>query len=170
MAKVSLASLKALVVFKWKPTVDQVKNWMDSFRHKDDAIAISEVTNLQTTLNTLSAGIIGQTPYKRVTADYAVQLNDSVIAVGHEPLLGESPGLIAVFEITLPDPATCANKEFCIKRYRNTTTEILTVFTAAGKLQLPTTGQMADDYNIPDWGGGAAYQRWKSNGTNYEAI
>lgn len=44
-------TLLGWVVKGWKPTVDQVKAWMNSYRHIDDAIPMSAVENLEQTLN-----------------------------------------------------------------------------------------------------------------------
>jgi len=44
-------TLLGWVVKGWKPTVEQVKAWMNSYRHIDDAIPMSAVENLEQTLN-----------------------------------------------------------------------------------------------------------------------
>lgn len=168
MAVEQLAVLKARVVFKWIPTVTQVKNWLDSFRHKDDAIAISEVTNLQNIINTLSAGINGLQPIKRVVVDYNVELGDSVICVGYDPLT-ESPGLIPYTNIILPDPSLVTDKEITVKRYCQANNGIITVIPASGKIQDPYTGSFENDYALPGWGY-IPIQKWKSDGVNYQAI
>lgn len=51
MAKQNLNTLKSWAVRGWKPMANQVKDWFDSFVHKDDEIPIQKVTGLAQTLN-----------------------------------------------------------------------------------------------------------------------
>lgn len=54
MSKQSVATLKTWFETGDKPTQAQFWDWLDSFVHKDDSIAQSQVTGLVTTLNSLA--------------------------------------------------------------------------------------------------------------------
>ncbi|MBV6442765.1 MAG: hypothetical protein EPGJADBJ_04489 [Saprospiraceae bacterium] len=54
MAKQSVATLKGWFETGDKPTQQQFWDWLDSFIHKDDAIAQSQITGLVTSLNSLA--------------------------------------------------------------------------------------------------------------------
>lgn len=54
MAIQSLNILKSWVVARWKPTVVQVKDWMDSFWHKQDTIPMASVGGLTNALTGLA--------------------------------------------------------------------------------------------------------------------
>ncbi len=63
MAIIDLNTIKSFFKTGLKPTQNQFWNTWDSFRHKSEAIGISEVTNLQTQLNTLfQMGEVGVIP------------------------------------------------------------------------------------------------------------
>lgn len=54
MPKQSISQLKQWFETADQPTQEQFWDWLDSFVHKDDNIAISKVTNLQIILNELA--------------------------------------------------------------------------------------------------------------------
>lgn len=56
MAKVSVNTIKNWFQTGLKPTQSQFWDWLDSFRHKDDAVTIAEVTGLQAQLDALAGG------------------------------------------------------------------------------------------------------------------
>lgn len=56
MAIQTLATLKGWAIRGWKPLAQQIKDWMDSFWHKNDQLPISSVAGLQEALALLSAG------------------------------------------------------------------------------------------------------------------
>jgi hypothetical protein len=53
MAIITRATLSGYVVRKWKPLVQQVRDWMDSYWHKEDMIPIAAVEGLEAFLNNL---------------------------------------------------------------------------------------------------------------------
>lgn len=53
MAKQSKNTLYGWAVRGWKPLAQQVRDWYDSFWHKDDAIPIANIDGLAELLNTL---------------------------------------------------------------------------------------------------------------------
>ncbi len=54
MAKTALDTLKSWFETGDRPTQTQFWNWLDSFVHKDDTIAQSQITGLSTSLSTLA--------------------------------------------------------------------------------------------------------------------
>ena len=53
MAKRDKNTLYSWAIPKWKPLAVQIKDWFDSYWHKDDGIPIISVTGLQDVLNNL---------------------------------------------------------------------------------------------------------------------
>lgn len=51
--KIAKETLLGYVVKYWKPTVQQVKDWMDSFWHKDEMIPVAKIDGLQEIINAL---------------------------------------------------------------------------------------------------------------------
>jgi hypothetical protein len=53
MAKQSVNTLKGWAIRGWKPLAQQIKDWFDSFWHKDELIPIGSIDGLQDILNSL---------------------------------------------------------------------------------------------------------------------
>lgn len=53
MAKRDKNTLYGWAIPRWKPLAVQIKDWFDSYWHKDDGIPVASVTGLQNILNNL---------------------------------------------------------------------------------------------------------------------
>jgi hypothetical protein len=53
MAKQTINTLKGWAIRGWKPLAQQIKDWFDSFWHKDELIPIASIDGLQDILNSL---------------------------------------------------------------------------------------------------------------------
>ena len=71
MTKVSLATIKSWFLTGSKPTQTQFGDTWDSYRHKDDAVAMSDVTGLTASLDLkLDAGVFNIIPRTSLLAEY----------------------------------------------------------------------------------------------------
>ena len=79
MAKVDINIIKEWFRNLKKPNQEQFWSWLDSFRHKDEAIPMSDVSNLTTTLNKKADLVNGVVPENQLP--FTINSNE-VISIG----------------------------------------------------------------------------------------